>query len=258
MKRWLSICTLCLCCSGVALGKGAISTAAQTKEKAQAEEKSPWDGTSASLGVNVSTGNTQSAVANGGFNLVYVKDPWSNTLNLGVLWGRADGSTNKEKFTAVDQMNYSFHKENKSFFFTNGDFTADRFSPYTYVFVSSAGYGRDLYHSEKLELSAQAGPGWRRNMVRVDQDTDNHVILVTQANMTWNITNKGSLTELLRFDYGTPFDYFQTITAFQNKIIGNLAVQISFELNYYSKIPPMSSYTQKTDTISAVSLVYNF
>lgn len=259
MRRWISIGALCWCCSGVALAdEGTTLTPEQAKQKAQAVEKSPWDGTSASMGANVSTGNTRSAVANAGFNLIYAKDPWSNTFNLAALWGRANGSTNKEKFTAVDQMNYSFHKENKSFFFTNGDFTADRFSPYTYVFVGSAGYGRDLYRSEKFELSAQAGPGWRRNEVREDQDTDDHVILVMQSNMTWNITDKGSLTELLRYDYGAPFDYFQTITAFQNKIIGNLAVQISFELDYYSKIPPMSTFTQKTDTISAVSLVYNF
>ncbi|MDF1655394.1 MAG: DUF481 domain-containing protein [Coxiellaceae bacterium] len=254
----LALLLVCCLLPAMAAPEGTKLTKKQAEQKSEAIEKSHWDGSSASLGANANTGNTRTATINAGFNLLYNNDPWSNTANLAVLWGKADGSVNKEKFTAVDQLNYSFHKQDKSFFFMNGDFTADRFSPYSYVFVGSAGYGRDLYRSQKIVLSAQAGPGWRRNEVRVDGDPNSHVIIVTQANFLWNVTDKGVFTELLRYDIGAPFDYFQTITAFQNKIIGNLAIQVSFELDYYSKIPPNSTFTQKTDTISAVSLVYNF
>lgn len=258
LKRVVFILCLLLFSGGLVAKEGTGLTPEQAKQKAAAEGRSSWDGTSASLGANLNTGNTRSSTANGGFNLVYNKNPWSNVLNLAALLGRANGVTNKEKYTAVDQMNYSFHKENKSFFFTNGDFTADYFSPYTYVFVGSAGYGRDLYRGHRFEWSAQAGPGWRRNRLRSEKDTDNHFILMMQTNLTWNISDKGSLTELLRYDVGAPYDYIQTISAYQNKIIGNLALQLSFELDYYSRIPPNTSFTSKTDTISAVSLVYNF
>ena len=259
MLRWILLPILLFCTLSVlAAPEGTDLTKKQAEQKSKAIEKSHWDGTNASLGANANTGNTRTATINAGFNALYKNDPWSNTANFAVLWGKADGSVNKEKFTAVDQLNYSFHKENKSFFFMNGDFTADRFSPYSYVFVGAAGYGRDLYRSTKLVLSAQAGPGWRRNEVRENGDPNSNIIIVTQANFKWNVTDKGVFTELFRYDIGAPFDYLQTITAFQNKIIGNLAVQLSFELDYYSKIPPNSTFTQKTDTISAVSLVYNF
>jgi putative salt-induced outer membrane protein len=219
---------------------------------------SSWDGSSASLGANMNTGNSPSSTVNGGLGLIYNNAPWSNALNLAVLLGRASGITNKEKYTAVDQLNYSFSKEYKSFFFMNGDLTIDYFSPYSHIFVGSSGYGRSLYRSARFELSAQAGPGLRRNRLRATHDIDNHIIIVTQMNGVWHITDKGAFTEMIRYDMGAPFDYLQTITAFQNKIIGNLALQVSFELDEYSVIPPNTNYTSKTNTISSVSLVYNF
>ncbi len=258
MKLWKIVPILCCCFTFAYAAEGTKLTKKQAEQKSEAIDKSHWDGSNATLGLNTNTGNTNTATANAGFNLLYKNDPWSNVANLGILWGRANGEVNKQKFTFVDQANYSFRKANKSFFFMNGDFTADRFSPYRFVFVGSAGYGRDLYRSKAFILSAQAGPGWRRNQVQITREDSSHIILVTQANMTWNISDKGQLTELLRYDIGAPFDYLQTITAFTNKIVGNLAVQISFELDYYSQIPPMSTFTQKVDTISAVSLVYNF
>ncbi len=258
LKKIAAICVLAWAATYAVAEEGVKLTPEQAKQKALAEERSPWDGSSATLGANMNTGNAPAATINAGLRLAYLKDPWSNVLSLAALLGRANGITNKQKYTAVDQMNYSFSQESKSFFFKNGNLTGDYFSPYSYGVVGSAGYGRSLYRSERFELSAQAGPGWRSNRLRTDSDRDDHVILTTQGNLVWNITDKGALTELVRYDLGAPYDYLQSITAFQNKIIGNLAMQVSFELDYYSKIPPNTNYTSEINTISAVSLVYNF
>lgn len=227
-------------------------------KKDEVAAKSPWDGSNASFGFTWNTGNTNNKTINGSFNLIFKKDRWSNTANLGVQWQASNGVTSKDKYTLVNQTNYSFNKSLSSFVFGNLNYTMDHFSAYNYVVVAAAGYGRNIIKTPTFLFSAQAGPGLRHNKVREDGNINNNFVVTTQANMTWNITKAGTITETARYDWGQPYDYFQTVTAFTNKIIGNLAMQLSFELDYYSSIPPMSSNTKKTDTTTALSLVYNF
>jgi putative salt-induced outer membrane protein len=220
--------------------------------------KSVWDGSNATVGFTMNTGNTQSKNFNGSVNLQYKKNRWTNTAYVSMQLQKSEGVLSKDKYTANDQVNYSYNKAQNSFIFGNLDATMDHFSAYKYVLVTSAGYGRDIIKNDDITWSAQIGPGWRRNVVREDDTPTNRFIITTQTNVAWSLTKAGTLTETARFDYGKPYNYFQTVTAFTNKIIGNLAMQVSFELDYYSAIPPMSSNTKKTDTTTALSLVYNF
>jgi putative salt-induced outer membrane protein len=236
----------------------AIVLAEDPAPAAPAAPKSPWDGSNASTGFTMNTGNTVSKNLNASLNVQYKKERWTNTSNAGLQWQTSSGVTSKDKYTFTNQTNYSFSQSQKSFVFMNVNLTIDHFSPYNYVFVGSSGYGRDIVKTPTFLLSAQLGPGYRRNKQRDDDLINNHFVLASQGNMSWNITKAGTLTEMARFDWGQPFDYFQTVTAFTNKIIGNLAMQASFELDYTSSIPPSSSQTRKTDTITSLSLVYNF
>lgn len=224
----------------------------------QAKAPSYWNGTNVALGFNMNTGNTDTSSLNATGNILYKNKPWSNAAHLGAQWGRSNGVLNKQKYTAVDQLNYNFQRNDRSFAFMNGDFTSDYFSAYRYVFVGSAGYGRDFYRSDAFVWSAQLGPGLRRNEIRSDDDSNNHIIAMAQTNLRWNITDKGTLSQMLRYDYGAPFNYLQSVTSFQNQITGHIAIQASFEVENYSKIPPNSSNTKKTDTVTTLSLVYNF
>lgn len=225
----------------------------------------PWEGTQVSLGLIINTGNTNTSNINAGAVINYSKGQWNDNTQFSAQWGRDSGQLSKEKYYLQNQLNYILNgtkKTKKSYIFGNLTGTIDKFSPYEYQVVAVAGYGRQLISTKKFTLTVQIGPGYRRNVQvatsLLPKKVDNSAVLSGQADLNWKITRSGTLTEEFRYDYGNPYAYMRSVTAFTNKIIHNLAVQISFSLDHYSTIPPGSTRTKETDTTTSLSLVYNF
>lgn len=218
-----------------------------------------WDGSNASLGLNINTGNTQVLDVNAGLYLNYTKNQWNDTTQLTAQFGKNNGVVNKAKYYVQSQLNYNFNHTFSNFIFVNGAWTKDQFTPYEYQLVLSTGYGRDLIKSQHFILSVQAGPGFRRYKDNDSKTQDNHYVMATITDIKWHITAAGILTQSIRYDFGRPYNYLKAITAYTNKIIGNLAVQISFTLEYYSRLPPHRTINaKKMDTTTNIAIVYNF
>lgn len=236
----------------------AIKKSKQVSSKAT--EKSSWDGSKIQFGLSSSTGNTESENYNTQINIDYTKYRWTNAFQANNWFGKSDGNVNQEKYFFQDQINYSFNDNANidNYVFVSGNWTFDRFSPYKYQSVYALGYGRDWVKTDRLVLNTQIGPGYRRNKERDTGLIEANYILTTQAGIRWFITKTGALSETVRYDIGRPYDYLKSVTAFTNKIVGNLAVQISYTVEHYSSIPANSTNTHKTDTTTNVALVYTF
>lgn len=216
-----------------------------------------WKGSNAQLGAVVTTGNSNTTNLSGGLNLAYKKGPWQNNFQANLQFASSNGSTTQQQYFAQNQLNYNW---GCNFIFGNINYTQDQFSPYDYQIVTSAGYGRTLVKTDKVNLSVQAGPGLRTNSIKIAQQpsqVNNHLIGVAGLNFAWQITDSVNFTENVTYNFGQPYDYLKTVSALTNKIIDNLAVQISYTTEYYSQIPLGSSNTQNLDTYLNLSLVYN-
>lgn len=235
----------------------SLNTAAKTCNDTP-QLKSPWDGTNASINGNINTGNTNAKNIGSALNIAYAKNRWTWVGQAQSQWAKSNGTLNKEKYYFSAQGNYAFNQAKSEFVFGQSNVTFDTFSPYAYQLVIAGGYGRDLYKSDTTVFSMQVGPGLRRNKDRATEVTGTRSILTTATHLSWKLSAAGTITQNIRFDYGSPYDYLQTVTAFTNKIVGNLALQVSYQTDYYTSIPPASTNTEKLDTTTAISLVYNF
>jgi len=217
-----------------------------------------WTGSNAQFGLVMDTGNSSDTNFSSALNLKFHAAPWLNIFQVSAQYSSAEGGVTKEKYFAMDQLNYSFSKTRKSFVFMNSNFTEDKFSPYNYQVIGSAGYGRDIVKTKNFLLNVQAGPGVRNNKVRVTEETDTNLILTTASYLNWKIAKSVVLSEQLTYDVGPPYNYLKSVTALTNKIIGNLAIQVSYTVEYYSDIPLDSTNTKNLDTTTNITLVYNF
>lgn len=241
----------------------SAATFAHTCDKCKKGEKhpSPWDGSNALVGYIRNTGNTNSSSINLSTNALYKKSWWQNTFLGEFQYGKQDHKSNRQYFHFNDQIQFNLNpkKPNDNFIFVNSDTVLTRFGPYSYQMVDAAGYGRQLVNTKRFQLSAQAGPGYRRNK----QNDQSHkisgtAVLTTQGNATLTLGKWGTLTQSARFDWAKPYNYLQTVTALTNKIWDHVAIQISYTVTYYSQIPANSTNTKKLDTVSNISLVYNY
>ena len=74
----------------------------------------------------------------------------------------------------------------------------------------------------------------------------------------WNITKDSKFTQKVSTDIGPKGIYFRSKTALLTKIIGNLGMELSFEIHHYTKIPRLSENEHKTDTRTQLAFVYSF
>lgn len=221
----------------------------------------PWDGSNALVGYIRNTGNTNSSSINLGSNILYKKPTWQNTFLGEFQYGKQDGKSNRQYFHFNDQIQYFFDpkKQNDNFVFLNGDTVLTRFGPYSYQMVYAVGYGRQLINNKTFQLSAQAGPGYRRNKKNEpNSKASGTAIITTQENATLTLGKWGTLTNQTRFDLAKPYNYLQSTTTITNKIWDHVAIQMSYQITYYSQIPAGSTNTNKLDTITNISLVYNY
>ncbi len=215
-----------------------------------------WKGSSASLGFTINTGNTREVNGNAGFNIFFLKGRWQNEAEFTAQFGSSDNIVNKEKYYAQNQLNYAFNKKRSVFVFLNANGTVDKFSPFDYQFIGMGGFGKDIINTKKVLFSLQAGPGYRRNKITSTGVVTDQVVLSSTAKIIWNITKSAQFTQSVRYDIGDTYNYLYAVSAFSNRIIDHLAVQINFIVDNYSKIPPNSKNTLNTDTTTTIALVY--
>jgi len=230
----------------------------KTKQVDFKKPTDPWRGSQVQLGLNLNTGNTDAADLNGELNLDYAKNHWENALDLTAEYAKAQSVLNKKKYTANNQVKYGFDKTRRHFLFLRGGLSEDHFSPYSYQSIAAFGYGRDLINRPGILLSVQAGPGYRNDKVRGSGDVEERFIGTLQVNAKVQFNKNCFFTEVLQYDSGPPFNYLDSKSSFSSFFMRHWALKLAFNAEYYSRIPPRSSHTEKLDTTTTVALVYNF
>ena len=218
-----------------------------------------WRGSLVSFGFSNSTGNTQSLAVNGALKLVYSRNQWINNFQASLDYGEDKGVVNRKAYFIENDLRRFLNKSQRNFLAITASNRVDYFSPFTYVSVLGAAYGRDFIQNDTIVLSGQLGPGLRHSKERDDGEVLNRLIAQPQMGLTWNITSKASLVETIRAEIGNPYNYFTSTTSFNNKIMKHLATSISFWVEHYSTLPPNSGADdKKTSTTTSVRLIYSF
>jgi len=220
--------------------------------------KSVWKGSHLRFGLNIQTGNSNSSQYDGAFKVNFAKKRWVNKLHLSETYGKAEDVLNKRRFSVGDELRYGFDNTRRHFLFASANWVNDLFSPYDYQTVYAVGYGFDIVNVHRLLWTVQVGPGYRYDELRDSDVTQTHYVTTVRTHIALRIREAGTLSETLHYDFGEPFDYYNSKVAFTSRVTKCWSFQISYRVEHYSRIPKMSSNVKKTDTTTNAAIIYNF
>jgi len=241
MNFIIKLVTVCL------LSTVAFSASSEEKTK----EPKGWFG-AAEFGLVITSGNTDTSTATGKFEVSYDLEKWLHFAKFDIVNAEVDNTTTAERYLLNLKSDYKMDDE--QFLFAGFTHDVDKFSGFDSQSTLVAGYGRKLYHSETFQLSAEVGPGYRISELD-DGSNDSEAIIHFGSKGKYTVNEYSHFVADLTVDGGSD----QTISIFNigyvNKLNNALALKLSYNIKNSSSVPVGS---KKTDTITAVSLLYSF
>ena len=220
---------------------------------AQADEwgdEAGWSGF-AELGAVWTTGNTESESINAKSRVRFEEEIWRHTLQLEALRRSEDSESTATRYVGGFKSDWKFRP--RAYLFGAFRYERDRFSGYDYQASTSVGYGHRVIASNRTRLDMEAGVGYRQNRLE-DGQRDDHAILRGALYLERRIGDNAYFGQdlLIQSNDNTEVESVTSLTA---NIIDQLAMRLSLTARHNSEVP---EGREKTDTITAVSLVYNF
>lgn len=206
----------------------------------------------AELGLVTTTGNTETQTLRGKLGVTHQHGKWQNSSNFESLKTSDQNATTAEKYLLDGKSEYRFSEHNYAF--ATLQYEDDRFSGYDYRIQGSAGYGRRLLHHGTVTLDAETGPGARSSKLSAN-GTENELTWRLAGLLAWDVSKTAKFTENLSADFGQDASIVKSVTALQAQVAGSLAMKLTYTVKYTSDVPVG---IKKTDTESAVTLVYGF
>lgn len=239
-------------------GSLVVSGNVVAEEKKTKEEKSPWT-SSLELGFVRTTGNTETQTSIAKLDVGYQAAKWKHKLHAEGYGQESENDLGEsvvsaERYEIMGKSDYKFTDRDYAFGLIR--LQKDHFSGFEYENVVSAGYGRKALLRDNMELDLEIGPGVKFYKVDNGESTD-EALLVLAANYWWAITDTSKFIQELRSDIGEEFTSSRSVTGIQANINKTLALRFTYTVRHKSKVPDPAT-TEKTDTETAMSLVYTF
>ncbi len=209
---------------------------------------------------------------------------WSSEVELGAVFtsGNTDEQNIKFRGQAVRDSEQWQHKvyldtlnsskndvksAQKSYLFYQGDYKLqvgsmfgrasyedDKFNGYDYQADFTFGYSRPIYDNGPHKLNGDAGFGYRVSELTAGP-SENEAIVRLALDYVWDINENAQFKQLLSTEIGSDATISRSESSVSANIAGDLAMKFSINVKNNTDVP---LGTKKTDTESAVTLVYKF
>jgi putative salt-induced outer membrane protein len=241
-----TLCALALLClAGPALAQAPAAPA-------PAPPPDPFVG-DISLGYLSTRGNTDSTNANAKFDVSWDLDgPWNHEWHALAINARTDGLTTAESYSAGYKAKRDFSAT--SYLFFTGDWRQDRFSGYDRQVSEAIGYGRRLIDSEKHKLSLEGGAGAKQSDLTTGESVD-EAIIRGALDYLFTISETSNFEQKFLIEQGDENRYTESTSALKTRIVGNIALVLSYVIKSNSDVPVG---IEKTDRFTSISLEYAF
>lgn len=218
---------------------------------AVAQDEDDFDA-SIAFGYVGTSGNTDTETYSLEYLMAIRHERWLHNVKFQALGSQENAQAKAERYYLEDKSDFSL--DENQYLFVKGSYTDDRFSGFSYQAAVSTGYGRFLIRNDGLELEAFGGAGYRQNDI-IDGDNEGEAIFTLGEKLSWDISDNAALTQALTAEIGEE----RTVSVFEvgleTNIIGGVTTKIAFLARNNSEVP---AGRKKTDTLTTVSLVYNF
>ena len=234
------------------------STAATESDAAQTmdtTEDNTWKG-EGELGITYTSGNTETQNFIAKLNINRTQTVWEHQADLEVLRAEDHSELTAERYVLNLQSNYKLSAKN--YLFGAFRYEDDRFSGYDHQASLTTGYGRKVIDTERTSLKLEGGVGVRQTKLETPDETNNEGIVRLALNYSQHIGEHSVFTQDFLVETGSDNTYTESSTGLKVSVMDNIALKLSFTAKRNSDIPTTNTDIEKTDTISAVTLVYSF
>jgi putative salt-induced outer membrane protein len=206
-----------------------------------------------SLGYLSTSGNTDSRNANADFDVSWDLDgPWKHEWKARFINARTDDVTTAESYTAAYKALRDFSAT--SYLFFSGDWRQDEFSGYDQQISEAIGYGRRLIDSQRHMLALEGGGGAKQSELVTGEELD-EAIIRGALDYVWAISETSEFKQELLIEQGDDNRYTESTSALKTRIVGNLALVLSYVIKSNSDVPIS---IEKTDRFTSIALEYAF
>lgn len=231
-----------------------LSSTVATNAMAQTAPKEDTWKASVEFGLVNTTGNTETQTITSKAKVELDKVQWRHSAAFESLSSSDEAGTTAERYEVNGQSNYKIGASKRNYLFFMINYEDDRFSGYDYRATETIGYGRRVVEEPSLTLDLEIGPGARQSELE-NGDSEDEGLLRGAAKLAWKISGTSSLTEDLSVEAGEDTTISKSVTALTAKINSSLATKVTYTVKNTSDVPVD---TEKTDTETAVTLIYTF
>jgi len=214
-------------------------------------ETGPWAG-KASLGYLSTSGNTNTTSYNTAFEISYSRNKWTHTLDAAGNGSDESDTTTAEAYQAGWKSTYDFSEHNYVFGLVS--WRKDRFSGVNRQLSEAVGYGRRLINTPAHLLSAEIGAGHRSSDLS-DDTSESGAIATLGMDYRWAFSETSNFEQGISIEAGSDNTYLESVSAVRAKLLGDLAIVLSYTVRHNTDVPVGS---EKTDKFTAVSLELAF
>jgi putative salt-induced outer membrane protein len=233
---------------------------------AAAVAQDSWS-TRSELGFVAARGNTSTETGNAKIQVIREVKRWKYTLETTGLYGKSQGIPTAQHVDGRLQVDKSFGRDERWFWFGAGRYEDDRFSGFDYQSTVTTGLGRKFIDNDTTKLTVQAGTGYRalRPELIVRDDVTGLIVARVLGERDSDLVFNGSLTfsyafnpqtrilESLLTESGEANTLTRNDLALEVKMIKSLALSVGQSVRHNSQ--PQNGL-KRTDTLTTVNLVY--
>lgn len=168
------------------------------------------------------------------------------------ITARTNGVTTAEAYAAGYKGLRDFTEN--SYLFAAGDWRQDRFSGYDKQMTEAIGYGRRLVDSARQALSVEGGIGAKQSTLINGTDLDEGIVR-GGLDYVLHISESSQFNQKFLIEQGDDNRYSESNSALKAKLVGNLALVLSYVIKNNSDVPVGIA---KTDRFTAISIEYGF
>jgi len=210
-----------------------------------------WNG-EGELGFTSTSGNTESDTLNAKLGVGTAHGAWKHNAKFNVLKASDSGVDSADSILFTEKSEYRFAE--KTFAFGKLKHEEDKFSGFDHQSVVSLGLGHVFLETDIHTLEASVGIGYR------DTEDDLGVsesegIVMGDLDYKYVISATAKFNQKLEIESGDTNTFSKSETFLKVVVNGNLSAKFGYEIKHNSDVP---AGTDKTDTLTAVTLVYGF
>lgn len=216
-----------------------------------AEEERVGFGGEVEAGVVSTKGNSDTKTVNSRLRITHTGIKWNHEASASFLYASDKGKSTAQRLVAGEKSSYAL--AGRSYLYAAFRYEDDRFSGFKFRSIESAGYGYTFLRNG-VNLAAEAGPGARQSKSN-DGVRSNDLIFRVWSRLGWKISSSAGFATELTVTAGRQGTVTESETSVKSRIIGDLAMKLSYELRNNSRAPAGKRHT---DTITSATLVYDF